>query len=126
MDIRDLIAQVTIEGHLDYGDVTALHHQAQEIGLVQIVDRHVSKAQGINVGALSCLMAINRCIDPKSKRQIPDWYAGTVLPDLLDVSAERVNYQLLTRALDYLDEEAQWAIEHELSYELKFEPRRAP
>lgn len=118
MDARDLIAQVTVEGYLDYGDVAVLHHQAQEIGLVQIVDQHVSKAQGINVGALSCLMAINRCVDPKSKRQIPDWYAGTVLPDLLDVPGERVNYQVLTRALDYLDEEAQQAIEHELSYEL--------
>lgn len=118
MDIQDLVARVTIEGYLDYGDVMALYHQAQEIGLVQIVDRHTSKAQGISVGVLTCLMAINRCADPKSKRQIPDWYAGTVLPELLDLPAERVNYQLLTRALDYLDEEAQRAIEHELSYEL--------
>jgi transposase len=118
LDTQDAIVPVIIEGHLDYGDVAALHHQAHEVDLVRIIDRHVSKAQGIGVGALSCLMAINRCVDPKSKRQTPDWYAGTALPQLLDVPAERVNYQVLTRALDYLDEDTQRAIEHELSYQL--------
>ena len=66
MDVQDLIARVKVEGYLDYGDVAALHHQAQEIGLVQIVDQHVPKAQGISVGVLVGLMAINRCVDPNS------------------------------------------------------------
>jgi transposase len=118
VDPHDAIVPVIVEGHLDYGDVAALYHQAEEVDLVRIIDRHVSKAQGISVGALSCLMAINRCVDPKSKLQTPDWYAGTVLPQLLAMPCERVNYQVLTRALDYLDEDTQRAIEHELSYQL--------
>src|SRR4030042_4439108 len=34
-----MVSQVSIESDLDYGDVAALYHQAEEIELIGIVDR---------------------------------------------------------------------------------------
>ena len=52
---------------VEYGTVKALHAIAQRIDFIGIVNRIAPKRNGISVGELTLLMAINRCLDPRAK-----------------------------------------------------------
>src|SRR5438132_14016107 len=48
-----------------FGDVVALYDLAQQIGLVELLDRHLPKRkQGLSVGNYLLLAAINRAVHP--------------------------------------------------------------
>ena len=70
-----------------FGDVVALYDQAQQIGLVDLIDAYLPKRdQGLSTGQYLLLAAINRAAHPTSKAQLADWYHHTVLPRLLPAS----------------------------------------
>jgi len=101
---------------VEYGPAKALHAIAQRIDFVEIVNRIAPKRNGIPVGELTLLMAINRCLDPRAKWTIPNWYQRTYLPELLGVELpEESGYQTLTRCLDYLTDSVQMEIEMALA-----------
>lgn len=61
------------------------------------------------------LAAINRCIAPKSKAAMEDWYQGTVLRRLLPVSAGQLSSQRFCDHMSYLDADKISAIEQDLT-----------
>jgi len=86
---------------LDYGDVTALYKVCEVLDLRQIINRHVFKGGGVDVGIQAIFMAINHCIDHVSKNQFEFWYKYTVLEKITGIKAEKLNAQNLCTALDY-------------------------
>ena len=86
---------------LDYGDVTALYKVCEVLDLRQIINRHVFKGGGVDVGIQAIFMAINHCVDPVSKNQFEFWYKYTVLEKITGIKAEKLNAQNLCTALDY-------------------------
>jgi hypothetical protein len=49
----------------------ALHQIAEEIGLIEVINRHTKKReQGFSVGEYLHLITLNRALDPRSKRGI--------------------------------------------------------
>jgi len=54
---------------LDYGDVVALYKTCEVLELRQIINRHVFKGGGVDVGIQAIFMAINLCVGPISKNQ---------------------------------------------------------
>lgn len=59
---------------------------AQDLDLIGIIDRHVSKRhQGVSIGHYLVIAAINRIAKPTSRSGIAGWFEKTVLPEKLHV-----------------------------------------
>jgi transposase len=99
-----------------FGDVVALYDLAQQIGLVELLDRHLPKRhQGLSVGRYLLLAAINRAVQPTSKSQFIDWYRQTTLPRLLPATADQLSSQAFWNHFDFVEERHIEAAERELS-----------
>nr|QNO53849.1 hypothetical protein ALDDBJOO_00025 [Methanosarcinales archaeon ANME-1 ERB6] len=95
------IKAVKVPEVMDYGDVTALYKVCEVLDLRQIINRHVFKGGGVDIGVQAIFMAINHCVDPVSKNQFAFWYKYTVLEKITDIRAEKLNAENLCTALDY-------------------------
>ena len=102
-----------------FGDVVALYDLAQQIGLVELLDRHLPKRdQGLSVGRYLLLAAINRAVQPTSKTQLAAWYRQTTLPRLLPATADQLSSQAFWNHFDLVEEHHIEAAERELSQRL--------
>jgi transposase len=102
-----------------FGDVVAFYHLAQQIGLVELLDRHLPKRdQGLSVGQYLLLATINRAVHPTSKLRFADWYHTTALPRLIPATANQLSSQSFWNHLDFLEEQPIAAAERELSQRL--------
>lgn len=110
---------VNVVSAVAYGGVNALHALCQRLDLAQIVNRHGLKGGGAPLGKLFEAMVLNRCLDPCSKRRVPDWYGRTALPLLLELPATSVTEDVLYRALDYFTPERILRIEKDLHRQVK-------
>jgi transposase len=78
----------------DFGAVVALFDLAQQLRLVDHIERHVPKAStGPSVGTYLLLAAVNRCVAPCSKVQMARWFEGTALRRFLDVRPQQLTSQ---------------------------------
>jgi len=111
--------RVDVVSAVAYGGVAALHALCQRLDLVDIVNRHSPKGGGPALGKLLEAMVINRCLDPVSKRRVPQWYERTALPLLLELPAQRVTEDVLYHALDYFTPERVLKIEKDLHRQVK-------
>jgi hypothetical protein len=66
-----------------------------------MINRHVFKGGGVDVGIQAIFMAINHCVDPVSKNKLGFWYKYTVLEKITGIKAEKLNAQNLCTALDF-------------------------
>ena len=67
------------------GDVTAFWHIAQDLKIVQTINRicgYNNRDITKSPGTLLTIWAINRALDPESATQLPAWLEGTDLPRL--------------------------------------------
>lgn len=63
-----------------FGSPSAYLHIAEEMKAIQVIDSILKKrSQGLTIGFYVTLAAINRGIDPKSKRSMWDWFQDTIL-----------------------------------------------
>jgi transposase len=99
-----------------YAAPLALHQIAEEMGLIEVINRHTKKrAQGSSVGEYLHLITLNRALDPRSKRGIRRWYERSILPFFLDIAPEKLTSQAFWDHMEYLGEEEIARIEEELS-----------
>ena len=99
-----------------YAAPLALHQIAEEIGLVEVINRHTKKrAQGFSVGDYLHIVTLNRALDPRSKRGIRRWYERSILPFILEIAPEKLTSHAFWDHMEYLGEEEIARIEEELS-----------
>lgn len=73
-----------------FGAVAALYDISKKWGMVEIIDSVVDKKkQGLSVGQYILIAAINRCVSPKSKSKIADWFWNTPLRRWLPVKHKK-------------------------------------
>jgi len=73
-----------------FGAVAAIYDISKRWGMVEIIDSVVAKKnQGLSVGHYMLIAAINRCVAPKSKNKIADWFWNTPLRRWLPVTDKR-------------------------------------
>src|SRR6266487_2763682 len=102
-----------------FGDVAALYDQAQQIGLVELIDALIPKRhQGLSTGQYLLLAALNRAAHPTSKAQLADWYHHTVLPRLLPATTDQLSSQAFWNHMDQVSAADIQAIEQTLSQRL--------
>ena len=102
-----------------FGDVAALYDQAQQLGLVELIDAQLPKRdQGLSVGQYLLLAAINRAACPTSKARLAAWYHKTILPRLLPAAPDQLSSQAFWNHTDRVAEADIQAIEQQLSQRL--------
>lgn len=92
---------------LDFGAVAALWAQAEELGLISLIDQVIPQNSNreISVGTFLTVGAINRAIHPESKDGIGPWMSKTVLPRLIGQKASAFDSQSFWDAMDLVKEE---------------------
>lgn len=93
-------------GSKEFGATAWLWQWAEELRLREIVDCHVPSPPGrrstqLSVGQYLVIAALNRAVDPKSKRSLyEDWYKDSVLSRLWKARAPELSSQ---RFWDHMD-----------------------
>ena len=102
-----------------FGGVAALYDLAQQLRLVELIDQHAPKRQqGPSLGQYMLVAAINRCLAPKSKLQMPAWLRGTPLPRWLGLSPEQFSAQRFWDNMQLLGEPQITALSEALAQRL--------
>lgn len=101
----------------EFGAVAALWSLAQELQLVQLIDRHAGRKTrgGVSVGTSLVLTAINRCVAPSSKAGMLKWYQSTALPRLLPVAPNQLTSQRFWDKMSLVSAKALAAINRDLA-----------
>ena len=71
-----------------------------------------NKKRDVSLGKIARILSINRCIDPVCKSKIPEWFAATALPWLLDVDTELINSARIFRELEAIESLKESICEH--------------
>ena len=91
----------------EFGAVVALHSLAERLQLAEIIDKHVPKrSSGPSIGTYLVTAAINRCVAPRSKAKIGEWFAGTALRRLLDIESRQLTSQRFWDNMDRVSDRA--------------------
>lgn len=99
-----------------HGDVAALKAIADQLSIVGVINKHVGKSKrGVSVGTTMLLAAINRAVDPCSKRAWSKWATETSIHKLFDIDPKQLTSQHFWNCMDDITPEALEAIEAELT-----------
>lgn len=98
-----------------HGDVAALKALADRLGVVGVINKHVKSRRKISVGTTMLLAAINRAVDPCSKRSWSNWATETSVHKLFDIDPKNLTSQHFWSCMDDIPEEALEVIESELT-----------
>jgi transposase len=102
-----------------FGGVAALYDLAQQLRLVELIDEQASKRrQGPSLGQYMLVAAINRCLAPTSKLQMPTWLRGTPLLRWLGLSASQFSAPRFWDNMELLGEKQIAAISEALALRL--------
>lgn len=101
---------------VDLGAVAALYDLAIRLRLALIIDKHIPKrGKGPSVGTYMLVAVLNRCVDPRSKAQIGEWFDKTVLKRFIDVQGHQLTSQRYWDNMDRITSETISAIEADLT-----------
>lgn len=97
---------------LEFGGVAALWDVAQRLQLREVIDAQAGPIRGgLSVGQYMVLAAINRCVDPCSKRAMAEWYQQTALRRWIPARASQLSSQRFWDAMNTLEEKTLREIE---------------
>ena len=100
----------------EFGAVVALWNIAQDLQVVETIDRHALKRrQGASVGQYMLLAALNRAVAPASKCKLASWYQSTILRRLLPLRTPALRSQRFWDHMKYLKATTLSAIENDLT-----------
>jgi transposase len=101
---------------LEFGAVLALYDLADRLGIIEMID-HVSpkRDQGLSIGQYMLIAAINRAVDPKSKREMAEWFSKTVLDRVIPARPQSLSSQRFWDHMHALSEDAMKSIEDQLT-----------
>ena len=112
-----------------FGRSAALLQIAQKIGLVDVIDTVAGKRrrQHLSLGEYLLIAVINRCVTPRSKSQLGNWFHHDYLSTVFPLSPEILNAQTYWNHFQHLTEAHITQIETELAqrvlqaYQLKLD-----
>jgi transposase len=66
----------------------------------------------VEIANIARILAVNRCVDPVCKSQIPEWFSKTALAWLLDINTDSVNSSRIFRELGIIEDHKEAICEH--------------
>jgi transposase len=97
----DSLAVCNVKNH---GEVDLLYRIAEKLDLRNIINRHVIKGGGVDVGTQMIVLAINRCLDALALQNVGLWYHHTTLEERLGIPFHELSAENLCKAMDYIYE----------------------
>ncbi len=92
---------------LEEGSVAALMREAEEIGIIDIINRIVPKrSQGMSVGHYVLLAALNRAVEAKPKTAVGQWLKTTAIHRHMDIKWSKLDSQNFWDHFALIDKEA--------------------
>ena len=96
---------------LEEGSIAAIMQEAEQIGIIEIVNSFIPKrAQGMTVGQYILLAAINRTIDAVPKTRIEDWLKTTAIHRYLDIKWDMLSSQNFWDHFDLIQKDGVYEI----------------
>ncbi len=74
----------------------------QRLNLASIINQHCPSRADVDCGTVALILVLNRLLSPKPMYKIADWAAETVLPETLEIEAEKLHDRRLGDLLDDL------------------------
>lgn len=103
-EVESCLSTIEIPAVKEQGDVELLFKIAEKLELRGIINSHVSKTAGVDVGTQIVVLAINQCIDAVALDNIDLWYHHTTLEELYSIPFYNLSTENLCKALDYIYE----------------------
>ena len=101
---------IVVTDHFGYLDVAVASSIWDFWNLDTIFDDNGKR--DVSLAKIARVLSVNRCIDPVCKSKIPEWFASTALPWLLDVDSELINSSRIFRELDAIESLKESICEH--------------
>ncbi|VAX26782.1 hypothetical protein MNBD_NITROSPIRAE02-722, partial [hydrothermal vent metagenome] len=96
---------------LEEGSVAALMKEAEEIGIIEIINNIVPKrTQGMSVGHYVLLASLNRAVEAKPKTVVAEWLKTTAIHRYLDIKWSKVDSQNFWDHFELVKKEAVYKI----------------
>jgi len=109
------ITKKSVTATYRFGDMAVLHHVAQKINMVEVINHYVPKRQGLSLGLQVFLMAAHRLLDDKpSGANLGRWIKTTHLPLIIPFDCERLNVNTQLYTMDKIYDE-----EHNIDHMLR-------
>jgi len=116
---RKLSKKPPIPEQFEFGSVYALYSICEEIGLINMINQHVSKRkQSFTVGECITLLAINWAVTLNSKSKVRNWFDKTALSRQFPDISEFLTTQNILNQMAYLDQEVIRCIEEKVCKKL--------
>ena len=92
----------------EFGAIAALLDLCERLHLRQLANRYTAKnrEQGLDVGTYLTVLVLNRCVEPRSKRQLASWYKHTFLRRHLGLPLTALTSQRFWDHMGYFTPEA--------------------
>ena len=101
---------IAITNHFAYLDIAAVNAVWDYWKLDDVFQSRSRRDVGIS--SIARMLTINRCVDPASKSQTPEWFKNTALPWLLDVKVDSINASRVFRELEVIEEKKEKICSH--------------
>lgn len=82
------------------GAIPVLLPILQRLNVVSIINKYVKTEADVDCGTVALILALNRLLAPKPLYKVADWLATTVLPETLDIGAEKFHDRRIGDMLD--------------------------
>lgn len=103
-EIEECIDSLAVCNVKNHGEVDLLYRIAEKLDLRNIINRHVIKSGGVDVGTQMMILAINRCLDAVALQNVGLWYHHTTLEERLGIPFHELSTENLCKAMDYIYE----------------------
>lgn len=118
MTARDAAAMPARTRHLGFGDLAAAWGVLDRLGVIEVIDDVVGARRsdaGASVGTYLVLAALNRLVDPCSKRAFADWWKSTAGDRWVKIAASALDHRRFWDAMHAVSITEITAIEHRLA-----------
>lgn len=95
------LKDIVTEANYPYLDIMVLLETWHFWGLTELFKDNSQR--DVPLWMTVAALVINRCIDPKSKSQVPVWFQGTSLPYIFDIDPLQMNSSRIFRELSVVD-----------------------
>ncbi len=92
---------ITVTNHFAYLDTATVNAVWDYWELDKVFQNNGMR--NVNISNIARILTINRCINPVSKSQIPEWFKNTALQWILDVPIDSINPSRIFRELEVIE-----------------------
>ena len=118
LDAREAAVMPERTRHLGFGDVAAVWGMLGRLGVIDTIDEVVGTRRrdaGASVGTYLALAALNRLVDPCSKRAFADWWKSTAADRFTRIRTAALDHRKFWEAMHAVTAEQLIAIEHRMA-----------